>query len=179
VERVKESYREQRGLPLLETLAQDVRLALRVLRKSPDLLCRGGVAGIGHRRQHRDLQLVHAVLLRELPYPEPDRLVRVIRKPNFDGVTLQEYEYWKEHTSSFSAAAGDRGIDDRSFVITQNGVVRAMRVTADFFRVLRVAPAFGREFTSRKLVPADRKRSFLATGCGGRLSARTHRFWVV
>ena len=77
--------------------------------------------------------VVHAVLLRSLPYPEPDRLVRVASNTQGD-VTIPQYEFWKEHAAAFTSAAGYRGGGDGSLVSgARREWVQVMVVTAGFF----------------------------------------------
>src|SRR5215471_14684345 len=76
VESAKEAYRDRRGLPLLEALAQDIRYALRQIGKYP------GVAaiiiltlGLGTGATTAIFSVVNTVLLRALPYRDPNHLV--------------------------------------------------------------------------------------------------------
>jgi len=94
--------------------------------------------------------LIHAVLLRALPYPAPDRLVRVGHDAG-QAVSIPELTFWKEHTAGFASAAGFRGSGDRSFLYgARPEWVSTMVVTAYFFRTLGVAPALGREFDGQE-----------------------------
>src|SRR5215470_18049256 len=78
VERHKDSVRDVRGLTLLDDVGRDVRFGLRTLRRSPGfvaaaLLC----LGLGIGANAAVFSVIDAVLLRPLPYGEPDRLVRL------------------------------------------------------------------------------------------------------
>ena len=78
VEAVKESYREQRGLPLMDTLIQDTRYALRRLRKAPAFsLAVILTLALGIGATTSIFTLVHAVLLKSLPVANPSELVRL------------------------------------------------------------------------------------------------------
>jgi putative ABC transport system permease protein len=78
ITQMKERYRMQRGLPILESLAQDVRFALRQLRKSPSFTFTALLTlalGIGTTTSL--FSVVDAVILKPLPFPTAGRLVRV------------------------------------------------------------------------------------------------------
>src|SRR5688572_78110 len=81
VERYKEHVRDARGTRPFEELTADIRYALRGLRRNPGFTLTGIlVLGIGIGATTLVYSIVHSVLLAGLPYPEPDRLVRVVEK---------------------------------------------------------------------------------------------------
>src|ERR1043165_9599342 len=78
IESTKEAYRDQRSLPFLDTLSWDIRYSARQLRKNPGFtavavltlaICIGANLSI--------FAVIDAILVRSLPFPEPDRLVVV------------------------------------------------------------------------------------------------------
>ena len=76
VEAVKESYRDERGLPWLESLFTDVRYAVRGLRKSAGFTLTAVAAlAVGIGSTTAIFSIVNALLLKPLPFPDPDRLV--------------------------------------------------------------------------------------------------------
>jgi putative ABC transport system permease protein len=140
------------SIGFVETLWQDLRYGWRVLRKSPGFAVVAVLSlSLGIGANSAIFSLVHAVLLRPLPYPHADQLVRVAQQTTQGAVSMTEYEFWKEHASGFASVAADRGSADRSLIVgARQEWIRAMTVTAGFFRTLGIAPAFGREFNSEE-----------------------------
>jgi predicted permease len=78
VEQTKQIYRDQRNLPLLETLFQDLRFAFRLLRKNPGFTAIAVLTlALGMGATTTIFSVVNSVLLRPLPYQNHNRLLRV------------------------------------------------------------------------------------------------------
>src|SRR5262249_22065033 len=98
--------------------------------------------------------IVYGVLLKPLPYRQPDRLTRLVRTETETYITMPEFQFWKEHTTVFDSVAASRNGEDAFLVI--NGVNKSLgmfMVTTDYFRTLGVSPALGREFNSEETIP--------------------------
>src|SRR5215472_15508415 len=136
------------SIRFLETLWQDLRYALRALRRSPAFAVVAVLSlALGIGANTTIYSVVHAVLLRSLPYPDASRLVRVEQPRTQGELTIPELEFWKEQSASFVSSAGYRGPSDSMLVWgDRTEWIQTMPVTADFFRTLGVRPALGREF---------------------------------
>jgi putative ABC transport system permease protein len=131
----------------LAILRQDLRHAWRSLRRTPVITATATLTlALGVGASTAVFSVVHAVLLRPLPYPEADRLVELFeanRNSPFR-VSALNYLSWAERTKSFDAIAafGDTGV-----TLTDAGdpeLLGGSFVTASLFDVLRVPPIAGR-----------------------------------
>lgn len=152
LEQAKISQREQRGLPFLETLFQDLHFGLRVFGRNKGfsvIVIMTLAVGIGANTSL--FSIVHAVLLRPLPYAHPEELVTVdASKPNFSRGSISYLNFldWQRENKSLASFAIFR---NTSFSITGIAVperVRAQYISVDFFKVLGIEPALGRLFLS-------------------------------
>ncbi|HVG20225.1 MAG TPA: ABC transporter permease [Blastocatellia bacterium] len=136
----------------LQTIWQDVRYGMRVLAKSPGFTVVAVVTlALGIGANTAVFSVVNAVLLRPLPYPGSEQLVRFhwqFEKEEIDAVTSLEFEFWKDHGNSFQAVAGisptNSGFNLAGGAEPQR--VRGLQVSEGFFAALGVGPAFGRGF---------------------------------
>ena len=78
VEQTKEMVRDRRGLPLLDTLLQDLRFAFRMLLKNPGFTAIAILTlVVGIAATTAIFSVVYGVLLRPLPYPNPDQILQM------------------------------------------------------------------------------------------------------
>lgn len=106
VEQTKESYRERRGVPLLDILLQDVRFGVRILRKNPGFTCVAVLTlALGIGVNTTVFTAFDALILRPRPVKEPKRLVAIFRTTHGDDrgrFSYPDYVYYRDHNKSFS-----------------------------------------------------------------------------
>ncbi|HEU0076045.1 MAG TPA: ABC transporter permease, partial [Longimicrobiaceae bacterium] len=141
----KERTRDRDVLPWLESLAADLRYALRSLRANPGF---AGVAvlslGLGIGANTAIFSLVDAVMLRPLPVTRPEELVQVTMGGGAEDFTNPLWEELRDRQDVF---AGAFATSDERFDLASGGEVRPVDgawVSGGFFGALGVAPAAGR-----------------------------------
>ena len=153
---VKDACRQARGLRLVDELAQDLRFGARGLRRNPGFaLSSLFIVAFGVAAPTAIFSVANAAFMRPLPYPEADRLVAVTRfQPAGAGYGIAHDRdtsaFLADYATSFSSLAATRGSPGLTLASpagTEN--VRNLRVSAEYFRVLGVAPAAGRDFVER------------------------------
>ena len=148
IESTKEAYRDQRGLPLLDSLVQDLRYAWRNLLASPGFALASILSltlGIGANTAI--FSILNAVMLRALPVKEPQRLVQF----TMDGDGVFTNPLWEKIRDRQNACGEALAYASTDFDLAEEGErkpARGMWVSGDFFTVLGVQPALGRLFTA-------------------------------
>src|ERR1700676_732070 len=103
---VQENYRERRGLPVLETLAQDIQYGARVLRKSPGFTAVAVLTlALGIGVNTAIFTAFDALVLRPRPVKDPDSLAAVFRTTSGERhgrFSYPDYIYYRDHSKSFS-----------------------------------------------------------------------------
>jgi predicted permease len=153
VDNVKADCREARGVAAFDALGQDVRYAVRRMRKAPAFtatalttlaVCLGANLTI--------FAVVDSVLLQPLPFPEPGRLVRVFNTypkagvPD-DGMSITNYYERRGRIPAFASVAAIR---ERTAVVGEAGSTErepVAQVSPEFFATTGMAPVVGRSFT--------------------------------
>jgi putative ABC transport system permease protein len=157
VDRFTEQTREARGTRWIEDLTRDARQGFRSLRHSP------GFAGaalltiaLGVGATTAIFSVVQGVLLRPLPFPEPDRLVSVWLNNTREGIEEDVTSYpnfrdWREQSRAFDHVVGvATGVQSLTGEGEPEEVPSAI-VTEGFFEMLGVQPAIGRGFRPEEL----------------------------
>ncbi len=139
---------------MLSTLWQDVRYGARSLFKHPGFtLVAVLTLGLGIGANSAIFSVVNGVLLRSLPYPEPERVVMLWEVGDSGRNTYlshMNFSDWRARQTSFEAISAYSGrFGGPSTILGGNEPVRANEVSVyrDFFKALGVAPAIGRTFS--------------------------------
>jgi hypothetical protein len=154
----------------MDSLAADLRYAFRQLRRSPTFtLAAVACLALGIGPNTAIFSVINAVLIRPLPYPEPDRLVRLFEATKADAadrntVAPADFLDWRAQSRVFerSAAIYDYGVN-----LTGHGEpaeVTAELASADLFPLLGLAPTLGRTFTAEEDGPGGAKAVVLSHG---------------
>jgi len=152
VQVTKERVRGETGVRLLQDLAHDLKHALRGLRQRPGVavivvltvaICIGANGAV--------FSVVHSIVLKPLPFPESDRLVRIFNSYPAAGIARGTNSVPDRYDRrDFIEALEDVALyTQRSFTLGGEDGGRhtfSLNVTPSFFAVLRVAPAMGRVF---------------------------------
>jgi predicted permease len=150
VEQTKEEVRDQRGLPFLETLFQDLRYALRMLRKSPGftiVVVLTLALGIGANTAI--FSLMNAVLLQSLPVRNPNELV-VLRYADVQAEGANEdfsypmYEALRDKSTVFDGVLTRSGVDFNLTYAGRSELAYGELVSGNYYQVLGVRPWLGR-----------------------------------
>ncbi|WP_426752201.1 ABC transporter permease [Myxococcus sp. Y35] len=143
----------------IESLATDVRIALRGFRRSPGFVAAAVLClALGIGANAVIFSVVHAVLFRPLPFAEPERLVSLVelRPQGYGGpVSWPTFWAWRQHTPAFEHMAAFTGGGVTLRLEDAPERLQAIRGTADFFTVHGVPPLLGRTFTADEDQPGQ------------------------
>jgi predicted permease len=166
VAQVQEECREMRRVQYIENFTQDLRYALRSLAKSPGFtsvivltlaLAVGANSAI--------FSVIEGVLLRPLPYRDPDRFVRIFRRnPSFPKFPVIQWDLkvFRSTARSFESMALYTRADLQLSGAGEPVRLGGFRISAGFFGVLGLQPARGREFTQNDELPGNGKQVILS-----------------
>jgi len=168
-DQVKEECRDARGVRFLEILFQDVRFALRMLTKSPGFTAIAVLTlALGIGANTAIFSVVNGVLLRKLPYTDPDRLVWADEywpRINDEVVPDPDYTNWKLNNQDFEAlAAFDSGSQINLTGAGEPERIESVLVTANFLQVLGVHLSLGRDFRTEEAQPGAKFVAILSDG---------------
>ena len=152
----------------MTALLQDVRYGVRMLLGSPSFTAIAVLAlALGIGANSAIFSVVNAVLLRPLPYRDPDRLVsinKIADKGGLPGIAAHEYLDWQDHNQVFDDVAA---YSSDNYNLVYNGEperIVCARVTASFFPLLDVQPVRGRAFAPEEDRPGQNKVAIVSEG---------------
>ena len=151
LEATREAYRDQGTVPILEHLSQDVRFAIRHLRKNPGFACAAIlVLALGISASVSIFSFVDAALIKPLPFRDPNRLMDVtgsVESMRRSNISYLDYIDWREKNEVFQSL--DVYTGNGFLMRTASGMepVTAGQVSHGFFRTLGVSPILGRDFS--------------------------------
>ncbi|MGA2741526.1 MAG: ABC transporter permease [Bryobacteraceae bacterium] len=160
---------------MMKSMLRDVNYGLRMMRKNPAFAALAVMTlALGIGATTAVFSLVNAVLLRALPYRDPDRLVFLFEpNPHFPDVPLEawgpfnaEFYDWKKQSHSFTNLAL---FTNDPLNLSVNGMavrVDGSRVTGEFFQLLGISPELG-----RAVAPDDDQSG------KGQVAVISHRLW--
>jgi predicted permease len=158
---LQEAHREMRGIRPIETLIQDVRYALRILRKNPGFTLAAVLSlALGIGANLTIFSFVDAFFLRPVPAREPERLVNVeaSRDSRWNGYyAYPAYAHYRDHSKSFEALAAHYSTAPLNLVIEGDArVASGAVVSANYFSTLGIQPRLGRFFLPEEDAVPDR-----------------------
>src|SRR5262249_19810703 len=139
IEQMKEAHRDQRSVRWMENLLRDIRYGMASLARDPGFAAVTiGLLTLGIGANTAMFSIVDAVLLRPLPFPEPDRMVRLWETPTAterNNPTTLPFLDWKRQTGVFEALSVEEIF--RAAVATAADPIRltGKLVSADYFNV--------------------------------------------
>ncbi|MDQ3486369.1 MAG: ABC transporter permease [Acidobacteriota bacterium] len=153
---MKESYRDQRGMPSIETFLQDARYSVRSFLRTPGFTAAALITlALGIGANSAIFSVVNAVLLRPLPYSEPERIVQMYRSNNglWMSQNARRFQFFQEHMQSFESFAAWRRTAFNVASRDTAEYVEAIAVSHDYFRVFGGSPLYGRMFEPSEDLP--------------------------
>ncbi len=150
IAQMKEVHRDGRSARWLENLARDVRYGVASLRREPVFtLVAVSVLALGIGANTAMFSLVDGILFQPLPFPNPDRIVRIWESPTPDtsnSTTTSTFEELQRRSRSFAALSAE---SESTATVPINGEPTRLTgryVSADHFAVFGVQPLIGRNF---------------------------------
>jgi putative ABC transport system permease protein len=154
----------------MESLKQDLYYGLRMLWKSPAFTLVAIIAlALGIGANTAIFSVVNGVLLRPLPYPEPDQLAMVWLDNRRQGIRDDITSYpnfidWRDQNKTFQGMAAVRGINANLTGSGEPEEIRGASVTSNFFQLVGVGPTQGRGFTIEEEQPGKDRIVVLSHG---------------
>jgi hypothetical protein len=161
---------ERKGGLRMESFIQDLRFGVRMLLKQPGFTLIAVITlALGIGANTAIFSVVNAVLIRPLPYENPEQLVMLWEKPPRnprDTVSAGNFLDWREHSESFKQMCAATGEGLNLSEVGEPELIFVVRASANLFEMLGTKPALGRTFLEGEDQPGN-----------DRVIVLTHRIW--
>jgi putative ABC transport system permease protein len=154
----------------METFIKDLKYALRMLRQSPGFTATAVAAlALGIGANTAIFSVVNAVLLRPLPYPQPDRIVQIVHVApggRFPGASIPKYNVWRETTGVLEdVAAYDVGGPGMNLTGGDRPEqIQGIRVSHEYFSLFGAHAILGRTFSAEEDRPGGGRVAVIGGG---------------
>jgi predicted permease len=168
--RLREQSREPWTFPKVETFAQDVRHALRLMRRAPAFTATAlATLALGIGLNTAIFSVAYGVLWRPLPYPNPDRLI-VVSSAQQSGSGIKSFTTWtpgsyealRRNVTTLDDLAAYSSINAQLTGRGEALQVGALDVSPNFFATLGVTPVRGRGFLTGAASPDDDRTAIVS-----------------
>jgi predicted permease len=150
VERYRDESRDARGVSAVEDFLRDLKVGARSLSRAPGFaLVSIFTVALGIATTTAVFSIIDGILLRPLPYPNPDQLIRIYeRSPEYPASSFTAPNFFdlERHSKTLRAAAYYASDEFTVLGLSQPVRVNSARVSERFFDVMGVRPAHGRGF---------------------------------
>jgi predicted permease len=167
---IQEECRDMRRTNLVESMGNDLRYAVRTLGRTPGFtLVIVLTLALAIGANSAIFSVIQGVLLRPLPYAQPDRMVRIFfNSDNYAKFPLNPWDLrdFRARNRTFDSVAGIVRADVQLSGAGEPAMLHVFRVTGGYFRVLGFTPSRGREFITADEIPAQ-----------GRVAILSDRLW--
>ena len=151
VEAVKESYRDQRGVPFVENLIRDIRHALKGLRRTPGFTVVAVLTlALGIAVTNTVFSIINIVIIRDVPFDQPDRLISLTTRDaggRSSAVSYLDFLDWRASARTLTDIAAASAT---TMSLSEEGSaphrILGGYVSANAFRLLGEEPTLGRDF---------------------------------
>ena len=154
IDQMKEVHRDDRSVRWLENFVKDVRYGLAGLRREPGFaLVAVSVLALGIGANTAMFSIVDGTLLKPLPFPDPERIVRIMEAPTAvsrNSTTTATFEALKKYTRSFAAMSAESLSTATVMVNGEPTRLNGRYVSADHFAVFGLQPSIGRVFAAEE-----------------------------
>ena len=151
IQQMKEDHRDERGVRWVENLLRDLGYGMASLARDPGFAAVTiALLALGIGANTAMFSIVDAVMLKPLPFPEPERMVRVWESTpqGRNGTTTLTFLDWKRQSDVFEALSVENPTSAAVATGGDPARVSGKQVSTDYFQVFGVKPQIGRTFAT-------------------------------